>query len=449
LHDSYKDSETNLDEIRKELMVEQISLNAELFAKHIRHLRKVNTMTHQEAKLFYSNAIKRVYPLNMESAYLLFNEMNKLLYAIMENNSIINIDVKDIIISSFNEEPAMLESYKFFSLVVDKPMFDDITEVYLLHLLPPVDKAIYVEFQVELTRFIRQYGDWSSLAYTRMKALQEQILHSYKKRLPATLVIEMLKLAYETGDQKTRKYFDQSYHSYLKEMVDPEMWISAELAIELAKLAHEQSDQNALDYFLRYLHRKVKEREEVNSELVIEVIKLAREVSDQKTLTIFLNEYVHTIINYRSIPIQLLIELLKIAKNDSYQVLLQDLKNYCEKLLTEKRYLPHELAVAMIQFAHKVDNNDILNYFNRNYLKDMLQAQQLVPVELAVELVKLAQASNTYDQASIESFYHKNINVERCYLDVLPIDTIVSLRRLAQGFHDDELLRKIEQKMGL
>ena len=122
---------------------------------------------------------------------------------------------------------------------------------------------------------------------------------------------------------------------------------------------------------------------------------------------------------------------------------------YCSDIIAEKRYLPHDLVVAMIQFAHEVGDKHILNYFSGDYLKDMLQAQKLVPVELAVELVKLAQASNAYDQASIESFYHKNLNVERCYLDVLPIDTIVGLRKLAQGFHDDVFLRKIEQKMGL
>ncbi len=191
------------------------------------------------------------------------------------------------------------------------------------------------------------------------------------------------------------------------------------------------------------MKRKLEERREVNSELVIEVIKFAREVSDRETLATFLDEYVHMIFGKRTIPIQLLIELLKLAKDDSYQVLIQVLRDYCEKMFAEKRYLPQELVVAMIQFAHKADDKRILDHFSGDYLKDMLQAQKLVPVELAVELVKLAQASNTYDRASIESFYHKNINVERCYLDVLPICTIVDLRRLAQGFGDDELLGKM------
>jgi hypothetical protein len=239
-------------------------------------------------------------------------------------------------------------------------------------------------------------------------------------------------------------------------MVDPEKSISVELAIELVKLTRELGDEKALNYFLRYLKRRLVERQEVDSELAIEVVKFAQQVSGRKTLASFLDEYVHqmfaprdTLFTQLNIPTQLLVELLKIAKDDSYQALLQDLEDYCEKMLTEKRYLPHELAVAMIQFGHKLDREDILHYFSGDYLKDLLQAQQLVPVELAVELVKLAQASNTYDQAIIESFYHKNINVERCYLDLLPIDTIVGLRKLAQGFHDDRLLRKIEQKMGL
>jgi len=79
----------------------------------------------------------------------------------------------------------------------------------------------------------------------------------------------------------------------------------------------------------------------------------------------------------------------------------------------------------------------------------MLQTQNLVPVELAVELIKLALESKEHDPASIESFYRKNITSERYYLGLLPIDTIVDLRQLAQTFGDDALLQKINERLKL
>jgi hypothetical protein len=44
--------------------------------------------------------------------------------------------------------------------------------------------------------------------------------------------------------------------------------------------------------------------------------------------------------------------------------------------------------------------------------------------------------SNIYDQTSIENFYQKNIGVDRCYLDLLRVETLIDLHLLAQKFHD-------------
>ncbi len=77
----------------------------------------------------------------------------------------------------------------------------------------------------------------------------------------------------------------------------------------------------------------------------------------------------------------------------------------------------------------------------------MLQVEKLVSIELAVELLKLAQESTIYDSATMREFYYKNISADRCYLGLLPLDTIVELRRLARTFQDHELLAKIEQRL--
>ncbi len=77
----------------------------------------------------------------------------------------------------------------------------------------------------------------------------------------------------------------------------------------------------------------------------------------------------------------------------------------------------------------------------------MLQVEKPIPVELAVELLKLAQESTIYDSATMQKFYHKNITADRCYLGLLPLDTIIELRRLARTFQDHDLLAKIEQSL--
>ncbi len=85
-----------------------------------------------------------------------------------------------------------------------------------------------------------------------------------------------------------------------------------------------------------------------------------------------------------------------------------------------------------------------MDAFSKNYLLDILQTQELVPINLAVELVKLAQEQKIYPQTAVESYFHKNITVERCHLRLLPLDTIIDIRRFAQVFGDERLAQHID-----
>jgi hypothetical protein len=454
LHDSYEDSEAELDQIREKLKAEEIDsdLSMELYTKQLRYLKREKAISAEKFLSLFDDPLQDLLAYRTEALTLFLAEMNQ---TIQDINDFLCINIeKGGIIQFFEWNKSLTEIIRFNRNIGNRTILTHITGVYRKIINKKYFTDIeFAKLQIELLKVFQEYG---SLSDETFESTQIQFLKFYQDRIPTTVVIEMLRLAYNTGSRETLNYFSQRYHSYLEEMIDPEKSISTELAIELVKLAREQEDQYALSYFLRYLDRRLEERREVNSELLIEVIKFAREVSDRETLASFLDKYVHQIFSPRdtlftqaNIPTQLLIEFLKLAQDDSYPILLEHLKAYCGDMLIEKRYLPHGLVVVMIQFAHRINDQDILNHFSGDYLKDMLQVQQLIPVELAVELVKLAQAGNTYDQASIESFYHKNINADRCYLDVLPIGTIVDLRRLAQGFGDDELVRKIERKMGL
>lgn len=118
-------------------------------------------------------------------------------------------------------------------------------------------------------------------------------------------------------------------------------------------------------------------------------------------------------------------------------------------MLEQEEHIPLEWTAELIRFAREVDNPEIQNYFRKVYLRDILKTQSFVPVELAVELIKLALESKEHDPASIESFYRKNITLERCYFGLLPVDSIVALRQLTQTFGDDALLQKINERLGL
>jgi hypothetical protein len=456
LHDSYQDSETEIDDIRKRLASAKIDmeLTPELSIKRFQHLEREQADPWKEVFYIFKSKIRN-FGYKRQSTYIsLLEQIKRTIYNFnnitgSKTEKNINIEVMPSLIHIIEDYKLAITINDLYYLVRTESLAGICIEIMNEVDTRDDQRIDLINLLFEVLKFLRETGTWSDNTKSRITELQEQILLFHKGRIPANVVIEMLKLVYETGTHETLNYFSQHYHSYLEEMTNPEKSISTELAIELVKLTREQGDQNALDYFFHYLNRRLKERKEVNSEFAIEVINFASEVSNQKTLADFLNEYVDAIIKSRSIPIKLLIRLLKLTGDDGYQILSQYLIVYCRNMITEKRDLAQELVTVMIQFAHHTDDQDILNHFSGDYLKDMLQVQQLIPVELAVELVKLAQAGNTYDQASIESFYHKNINADRCYLDVLPIGTIVDLRRLAQGFGDDELVRKIERKMGL
>jgi hypothetical protein len=115
----------------------------------------------------------------------------------------------------------------------------------------------------------------------------------------------------------------------------------------------------------------------------------------------------------------------------------------------ESKHLLPDLATTILKFMHKINDQEIMDSLSKNYLPAMLQAQEQVPVELAVELIRLAREQKTYDQANVETYYQKNITVERCHLGSLPLDTIIDIRRLARIFGDDKLAQRIDAKLGL
>ncbi len=463
LHDSFSDNESELDDIRKIFDDEGIYLLGELFIKKLRHLNEGKIISSQEAISLLQEMLKQLlyspmFP-DQDALASLLPEMARVIRKLTDFQGI-KIESDDFFRFYIHEERTVTEEFKIARELNQREFLDMAIRNFIRHrntgkrhrdsgLLQSkmaIESTGAIELLVEITKFVRERGNWSDSNYLQLENFQKRFLQSFKGRIPTTLAVEMIKLAFEAGNHEILNFFSQHYYSYLEEMVDPEKLISDDLAVELVKLACEKGDRSSLDYFMRYLDRRLKERCEVPSAVATGVIKLARQVGDHKTLTIFLEKYTHEIIAVRNIPSSLFIELLNLADENRKQTILEELRIYSCKIIAGSRYIPHDLAVAMIKLARKVDDQDILDYFSGNYLKSLLQAQKLVPIELAVELVKLILVSDVYDQTSIESFYQKNISVDRCQLDLLTVGTLVDLQQLAETFHDNDMLSKIKQK---
>jgi hypothetical protein len=292
-----------------------------------------------------------------------------------------------------------------------------------------------------------------------------QSIHD-KGVLSMKLAVAIIKLAREMGDQSITGFI---YRYYLQNLRTPEASMSIDLAIELVKLSRERGDQHTLRYFMSFLMKKLQEDNDVIVELALEVIKFAREVGDQQTSTQFLKTYLKALVDTRSVPKRnlednflvdirkgssrripsvLTIELLKITREINDQQVIEPLIFYISQVLERSNYIQPELALEILKFTFKIKDREDFNNFKSHYLTKMLQTQNLVSLELAVELIKLALESKEHSPASIKSFYRKNITSERYYyLGLLPIDTIVDLRQLAQTFGDDALLQKINERL--
>lgn len=454
LHDSFEDSQTKLDDIRKKLDGEEIKLNAQLFTKQLRHLTPEKNNSWEKIVLLFENQVRRNVRMfeNPEAVASSLAEMNRIAQELTDTQGI-KIETPDFLDFFTGNGRVSLEEFKLAKTINDFDILGFLIRRYYRNKKNTTrNKKVLeterpVELDVEITKYIREYSWFAQLPVPTAEQFQQYILQSYKGRLPATLAVEMIRLAYEIGNYEVLNYFGQHYYSYLEEMVDPEKSVSVDLAIELIKLVREKGDQDALDYFERYLSRRLNERHEIPSTLAIELIELALETSNWKTLAVFLEEYVPKIITTKNIPIALLIKLLGLAYDSNNQAIIQNLITYCNNMLIGNSYISHELAIVMIQFARKFEDKAILDYFGGNYFRDILQAQLLVPIKLAIELINLTQDGYTHSQTGIESFYQRNICAARCYPDLLSADTLVNLLLLAQKFHDDEMLNKIKQKL--
>lgn len=468
LHDAFRDDSTELDNITKQLKDEQIdkNLSASLFVKRFRHLQRQNSIRQEDAlKIFDEVAHENLLQDNHEAAASLYVEMSNVLYYIIDEIGLeFEVDISDYMTTPPNSYE--LEAFNLLKRSKEKKLkikgimewfIDGIwAKTYIINkrkhfkdveaTLENMLKSIrYSSFLEEVIQYMLRYGSWSVPKYLSLEELQRFAFG--KNVFPMNLAATIIQLADEVGEQNVTNFI---YQHYLKNMKTPEASMPIKLATELIKLARERGDGHTLYYFMHFLLEKLREDNYVLVELALEVIKFALEVGDQQALTQFLYDYLKDLVNtQRHIPTVFTIELLKLVNEINGEQLIDLLTFYISQVLERSNYIQPELALEILKFTTKLKDSEHFGSFKNQYLANMLQTQQLVSIELAVEVIKLALQSKENNSASIENFYRKNITSERCYLGLLPIDTIVDLRQLAQTFGDDVLLQKINERLKL
>ncbi|WP_220202394.1 NACHT domain-containing protein [Reticulibacter mediterranei] len=451
-----EDEQANLSSIRRKLEAEQVDgqLNAILSMKMLQSLRRKGSIFRQDAlsilqaeiRAFFETETRKdafVTTGKREAIASLFAEMTRIAQELADDQGV-EVEGDDFIRVFFGDQLISIEEFRLSIASNDQ----DAIDWYVMS--SPIFKEKGGELQsqrilTEVIRFIQKSGR-SVHHNINIKQIQK-IIHK-QGHLSMELAAALVGLARETGDQETINFI---YHYYSKNMTDYAAPISIKLATQLVKSARDKRDQHISGYFVEYLLRYLRKHKDIPVELSLELFKLIRETSDKTGLIRFIAFYIFEVTTAeRRLPITLMIELLNTLQEFDHQQEIQESVDLFFVPYIKQQILPNvpqELVVPIIKFGRKINDLEFPDHFRHDYLKKALNVQSLVPVELAIELVKLAQETSIYEQASIETFYYKNITSDRCYIGLLPIDTIVDLRRLAQKFGDGELVEKIDERL--
>jgi adenylate kinase family enzyme len=435
LHDSFRAHKAELDIISKMLRVEQFGepLAAVLFTKQLRHLRRETQVSIAELR-----ALSQEFRVGEPSHKELWQSIEYLLTFNSESSASLLAEITRLVQNQKTRDSNFQEEFHNF---VPGPQGLQLTD----------------ELTEEAIRLARETDYEGALHFFRRGGLSSDMLNS-ERNPTVTLLIELLNVLEIRGNSDIIQYIKREY---LVKVPHSRRFMPIPLAIQMIKFAREERDQDFLDYFSQEYTRAIMNLQvPINIELSIELIKLVSEIGNRETLSEIVKTCISLVqkqeIHTRNQNLYLhaaalTTELLKAGCEIDNHRVLKSLAAYARTWISEeKRYLlPTGLSVMILKFAHKINDREIIDTFIKYYLLDFLQSQELVPIELAVEVVKLAQKQKIYPLADIEGYYRKNITVERCYLNLLSLDTIINIRRLAQIFSDNELAQRIDAKLTL
>jgi hypothetical protein len=424
LHDSFRANQASIDAIWKLLRSEQVDepLEVLLHTKLLRHLRhETRASVYLPASTLIGSKIDWKH--NLEASVFLLAEVVRLA---QETN-----------------DRRVLKRYE--PLVLQPEFTEESDEL--------MRETIRLAREIEFEGAIRYFSEEHVVRLLSGKSISTRKLA--KKPLPTELLIELIQIVHERGFSIIAEYIVQTY---MKNSKNERLHIPTHLAVEIVKFARLVNDRSMLSYFLHHYTEMIPSlRTRAAAELTVECIKLAREVGDQETLNQLIEMCMHTLMKADEYVVdvfvrsELMTELLKYAYEINNRHFFTIFTQYIAKMIKENNiYLSSDLLAVILKFAHKIDNKDIKDVYNDLYLKSVIQAQQLVTIELAIEVIKLAiEEQNIYNQAHVKNFYHKNVTVERCHLDALPLGTVMDIRHLAQIFSDNSLVQLIDTRMRL
>lgn len=422
LHDSFSADKIELDMISEMLYSEQLSepLAIDLFTKQLRHLRRGTKISLAEL-----DTISKDFKVGLSVGHMVDAWSSNLEASASALAEIARLAKK-------TDDSKFLRIYQ--SLIVGPVVLNRVDEL--------AEEGINVARETDFS---------VALEYFKNRFMREKSKTSVKHSV--TLLSELIKVSQErsSGDEIIWRYLKDEY-------LGTGRYIPAFLAVQMIKFAREMGDQAVINYFSqKYLKIVLQRKKYTNSALVMEMLKIARETGNQEAMSQLLEGYGNFVQVERASrqwdvlemePAALIIELFRTASEINSQQVPVFLIDYAHFIAeSNSRYLSQSLITTIVKFARKTNHQRLIDGLSKNSLPAILQTQELVPVELAIELIKLAQGLPDYPQTDMESFYRKNITVERCHLESLPLDVIMDIRRLARKFSDNELVQRIDARL--
>lgn len=376
LHDSFRADKIELDTISKMLYSEHINepLTIDLFRKQMLYL-------------------KRETPISIGD----FDAISKdLRFRSPDATTSQNPDAKQIRLWSNNLESSVSALAEITQLVqmTNDPEFWEICRELVV--TPPVLK-LADEVAVEAIKLAKETGFEDALLYFNRvyfgdKEEEEDILAIKDKSTSTILLTELIRSTMLDDIPSVSRYIMEEI---LRKGQQNHKYIEIPLILQIIKFAREVEDQEILDYLRQdYIEIILKSQEYITTELGIEMIKLAREAGNQETLRRLVEKFTASLSIFTKADhilfasadtskIALLIDILKsVYENDNLPIP-KALVGYIKFIIKEKRrYLKLPvLADAILKFAHKINDQKIIDSFAQNYPLSTLQAQEQISTE--------------------------------------------------------------------
>jgi hypothetical protein len=357
-----------------------------------------------------------------------------------------------------------LEIIQIAREVGDRKIFERLSEVFLERLHPRYLEEISPNGAVEVMRLAREIGD--PRIFERLSEVFLERLHPrYLEEISPDGAVELIRLISKIGDQRI---LDQLLEAFL-ETLNPRYLeeMSPEAMVELMQLAQEIDNQNFLggvsEAFIKWLHPRYFVR--LSPDLMIELMRSARKVGNQKFIRRMLDVFIEGLHPryYLRLSPETVIELIELSKElDDQRMFKQMVGVFFEQIKSNNiKKINFETIRNFIVWLRLNVSEGNKKRFYTQFLRLFNFSE--CPFNLEIEILLLASELNdkkvlnlVFNTSSQEISDGGAIEAKKLFnfrqelfenIGNLPLNTLKSIRRLAQKFSDEQLVIEIDRQL--